>query len=165
MHVLFKRQVWRMVQLYQILTASKDIIVASGILWLNETARLLKKKILIKEKTWTLSLFESVEVPFWDHLSLHWKVVLLAHLQFHTQLQQECQLLTIFPRGIWARQLETLKTPHYAISISVSLLHPYLLISVSSSVFRMPEAASTTHNPLTTSEVLPMPTSSVWKLF
>lgn len=60
-------------------------------LWLN--CGLLKRKVFIKEKHELLHISnQSVESPFRDHLSVHLKVLGLAHLQFHTQLQRECKL-------------------------------------------------------------------------
>ena len=69
-----------------------------------------------------------MESPVRDHRSLRRKVLLPAHLQFHTQLQQEHKLfLTIFSKSN-LNQATWNTCPRYSISISISVLCPFLCL-------------------------------------
>lgn len=65
---------------------------------------------------------KSTENQFRSCWSVHWKILQLAHLQFHTQLLRECKL----SNNISWRNVSWNTCPQYSISISLSLLYQFL---------------------------------------
>lgn len=65
---------------------------------------------------------KSIENQFRSCWCVHWKILQLAHLQFHTQLLRECKL----SNNISWRNVSWNTCPQYSISISLSLLYQFL---------------------------------------
>lgn len=89
----------------------------------------------------------------------------LLTCNFTLNYSGNANFLTIFPRGMRVRQLETLvHITHYQFLFHCFTRSP-VYFSVTLFCSRMPEAVSTIHNTPTTSEVWPRLPCSMWKFF